>query len=165
MRPEIKAAILALHELENVTIEEFGLLRVEMDTIEEKIKKNECKKIFEEKVCKSDNRLLKEFLKIKNLDSISFDIIKDDGEFLTCIVLHSGSKSFAFHINCSDCPEFLTTHYDVEIISYSRDAQNVRDNIDFDISDFADDEIISFLNTVETFSADADTFGLYNEYE
>lgn len=165
MKPEIKAAIKALHELENVTMEEFGLLRVEMDTIEEKIKKNECKKIFDDKVCKSNNRLLKEFLKIKNLDSISFDIIKDDGEFLTCIVLHSEKISFAFHINSSDFPEFITTHYDVEIIAYSRDAQNVRDNIDFDISDFSDIEIIDFLNTIQSFSTDADTFGLYNEYE
>lgn len=64
MRPEIKAAIIALHELENVTIEEFGLLRVEMDNIEEELKKSECRKIFEEQVCKSDNVLLQTFLKI-----------------------------------------------------------------------------------------------------
>lgn len=165
MRPEIKAAIEALQALENVTIEEFVLIKTEVDKTEEKVKQNECKKIFEEQVCKSNNKLLKKLLKFHKINSISFEKVVDDNEFISSVVFYSKKKSIAFHINVSDCYEYVTTHYNIEISAYARDAQDARENIGFDISDFKDDEIVEFLNIVDSFTKDAYTYGLFVEFE
>lgn len=165
MRPEIKAAVEALHALENVTIEEFGLIRVEVDLIEDRIKETECKKIFDEQVCKSNNILLKTFLKEHNITSISFANVKADDEFISSVVFNSADKSIAFHINSSDCPDFITTHNSFQINAYIKDAQNVRENIGIDISYFTNGEIEAFLDIIETFSKDAYSYGLFVEFE
>ncbi len=165
MRPEIKAAIIALHELENVTIEEFGLLRVEIDKIEDELKKSECKKIFEEQVCKSDNVLLKTFLKEHNIDSMGFEKVINDNEFISSIVFYSKNKSIAFQINSSDYSEFVSTCNNIEIIAYTKDTQKVRDNIGFDISYFTNNEIEIFLELIDSFLKDAYELGLFVEFE
>lgn len=163
MREEIKKAVIALHELENVTIEEFNLLRVEIDEIENKVKETVCKKIFKNNVENSENIIMQQFIKNHKIETISFHKIFRDDEFISCVVFDSNEYSIGFHINTSDNPEFIKTNFKHEIFAYAMDSENVRANIGMDITYFTNGEIFEFLEFINSLVVHAYKYGLFVE--
>lgn len=161
MRPEIKAAIEALQALENVTTEEYTSIKNEVNSMGEKVKANECKRIFNEQVLKSNSKILDYFIDDNGINAISFERIEDgDGDFLGAVVLKNNSDSYGFIVYCSENADQIDTDYISEIYP-SDTSDELMAKLYIYGEAFSNEDVENFKSTIELFTKDAYTLDLF----
>lgn len=157
----VDKAIDIIKSLRDISLADFIKIKSEFTMLSDIIERKECKRIFDEKVNSSNNRVLETFLESYYIESVEFHSISNGEEFVKAIVFCSNNDSVAFIYEHSIWKESVDVDYDnvIYIDSANKDSLNdLLPNIDFD--ELEENEINEFLEFIKTFKDEAIKSGI-----